>query len=186
MLLCEISQEQKDQNSNDLTHTRCLKKSRQYQVCISQVLNMNASQWRNQYDAWNILPWIYPSINRPTFLLKPSWAPKSIWTILLQAPIPPQPWLLHLNTSLLRLLSKLGSLLLQWNSMTKSKFERKGFICLALSHYSPSLTEIRTATKAGQEAGGRSWYRGHRGMLLSGLIIMACTVCILFFFLVFF
>lgn len=35
MLLCEISQEQKDQNSNDLTHTRCLKKSRQYQVCIT-------------------------------------------------------------------------------------------------------------------------------------------------------
>jgi hypothetical protein len=29
----------------------------------------------------------------------------------------------------------------------------------------------------GQEPGGRSWYRGHGGMLLTGLLIMACSPC---------
>jgi len=41
----------------------------------------------------------------------------------------------------------------------------------------PSLKEVRTGTQAGQEPGGRSWYRKYRRMLLTGLLWMACSAC---------
>jgi hypothetical protein len=34
-------------------------------------------------------------------------------------------------------------------------------------------------THAGQELGGRSWCRGHEGMLLTGLLPLACSACFL-------
>ena len=61
-------------------------------------------------------------------------------------------------------LSWFGLLLLWWNTVTKSKLGRKGFICLTNS---PSLKEVRTGIQTGSEPGVRSWYRGHRGMLLT-------------------
>jgi hypothetical protein len=39
--------------------------------------------------------------------------------------------------------------------------------------------EVRTGTHTGQELGVRSWCRGHRGMLLTGLLPLACWACFL-------
>ena len=62
---------------------------------------------------------------------------------------------------------------------SKSKLGRKGFIWLALPDHSPSLEEVRTGTQAELESGGRSWCRGHGGVLLTGLLPMACSACFL-------
>ena len=59
--------------------------------------------------------------------------------------------------------------------MTKSKLGRKGFIWLMF----PSLKEVRARTQVGPKHRGRSWYRGHGGVLLIGLLIMACSACFL-------
>lgn len=47
------------------------------------------------------------------------------------------------------------------------------------SHCSPSLKETRIRSQAGQETGGRSVCRGHGGLLLTGLFLMACSACLL-------
>ena len=65
------------------------------------------------------------------------------------------------------------------DTMTKTKLRRKGFIWLTLPHYSLSLKEGRTGTQTGQEPGGRSWCRGHGGVLLTGLLPMAWWACFL-------
>jgi hypothetical protein len=58
----------------------------------------------------------------------------------------------------------------------RSKLGRKGFIRLTRPHCCSSPKEVRTGTQAGQEA-GRSWCRGHGGMLLTGLLPLACSAC---------
>jgi hypothetical protein len=70
-----------------------------------------------------------------------------------------------------------GFLLLQWNTMTKSNLGRKGFIWLTLSHHCLSLKEVRTGTQTGKEPGGRSWYRGHGGVLLTVLLLLGYSAC---------
>ena len=44
---------------------------------------------------------------------------------------------------------------------------------------SPSLEEVRAGAQAGLEPGGRSWCRVHGGVLLTGLLSMACLVSLL-------
>ena len=61
-----------------------------------------------------------------------------------------------LDTSGKREPSYLGVLLLQGNTMTKSKLGRKGFVWLTLLHCSPSLKEAETGIQAGQEPGGKN------------------------------
>jgi hypothetical protein len=39
------------------------------------------------------------------------------------------------------------------------------------------IIKVRTGTLTGQEPGGRSWCRGHGGMLLTGLLFLACSAC---------
>jgi hypothetical protein len=39
--------------------------------------------------------------------------------------------------------------------------------------------EVRTGTQTGQGPGGRSWCRGHRGVLLTGLLLVVCSACFL-------
>jgi hypothetical protein len=56
---------------------------------------------------------------------------------------------------------------------------RKGFIPLTLPHCYSSLKEARTETQTGQEPGGRIRCRGHGGVLLTGLLLMACSACLL-------
>lgn len=56
---------------------------------------------------------------------------------------------------------------------------RKGFIVLMLSYHMSSSKEVMTGTQAWQEPGGRSWCRGRGGMLLTGLLPMACSACFL-------
>jgi hypothetical protein len=51
---------------------------------------------------------------------------------------------------------------------------RKDFIQLMLPYCYPSLKEVRTGPQTGQEPIGRS--RGHRGVLLTGLLPMTCSV----------
>ena len=51
---------------------------------------------------------------------------------------------------------------------------REEFIWLALPYHCSSSKEVRTGTHTGQEPGGRSWYRGHGGLLFSGLLPRAC------------
>lgn len=47
-------------------------------------------------------------------------------------------------------------LLLQQNTMTKSKLGRKGFIWLLLPRYSPSLKKVRIGNETGQDPEGRT------------------------------
>jgi hypothetical protein len=63
--------------------------------------------------------------------------------------------------------------------MTKSKSGRKGLIWLTILHHSPSLEEARKELKQGRklEAGADAGSCG--GMLLTGLLIVACSACFL-------
>ena len=63
--------------------------------------------------------------------------------------------------------------------MTKIKLRGKGFICFILPHHSPSSKEVMTGTQAGQEPELRNRWRGHGGLLLTGLLIKACSICFL-------
>jgi hypothetical protein len=73
-------------------------------------------------------------------------------------------------------LSQLGVLVLWWNTMTKATCRVKGVFN---PQHCSSLKEVGTGTHTGQEPGGRSWCRSHGGMLLTGLLIMACSACFL-------
>lgn len=42
---------------------------------------------------------------------------------------------------------------------------------------SPSMKEVRAEIQVGQENGGRNWSRGHREVMLTGLLSMACSFC---------
>ena len=66
----------------------------------------------------------------------------------------------------------------QWNTMAKESWE-EGFVWLTLSHSSSSFKEVGEGTQIWQEPGGRHWCRGHGGMLLTGLLSMACSACFL-------
>jgi hypothetical protein len=66
-----------------------------------------------------------------------------------------------------------GVLFLGWNTMSGYKLGRN----LTLPHFSPSLKGVRTGTQAGQKPEGKSWCRRHGGVLLTGLLIMACSAC---------
>ena len=61
----------------------------------------------------------------------------------------------------------------------KRKLWRKGCLQLLLPHCSSSPKEVRTGTHTGQEPGGRSWYRGHGGVLLTGLLLVTCSAFLL-------
>lgn len=50
----------------------------------------------------------------------------------------------------------------------------KGLCCL---HYCSSSKEVRAGTQTGQEHGSRSWPRGHGEALLTGSLLIACSVC---------
>jgi hypothetical protein len=65
------------------------------------------------------------------------------------------------------------------NIMTRRKLGRKGLIQLTLPHRCSSPKEGRTGTHTGQELEGRSWCRGHGGVLLTGLLPLACSACFL-------
>ena len=58
--------------------------------------------------------------------------------------------------------------------MTKSQLGREELIWLTLS-----MKEASTGTQRRQEPGGRSWCRSHGGLLLPGLLSMACSACLL-------
>jgi hypothetical protein len=61
-----------------------------------------------------------------------------------------------------------------------SKLGRKGFILpFTLTHCCSLPVELRTGTHTGQGLGGRSWYRGHGKMLLTGFFPKACSTCFL-------
>jgi hypothetical protein len=72
-------------------------------------------------------------------------------------------------------LSKLEFLLLWWNTTTKSKFRMKGFICLTFPYCCSLVKELGAGTQAGQGPGGRSWCGGHGRVLLTVLLLMACS-----------
>jgi hypothetical protein len=65
------------------------------------------------------------------------------------------------------------------NTMTKKQFGGKGFIQLTLPYCCSSPKEVRTETQAGHEVGVcmSSWCRGRGGMLLTGLLPLACSAC---------
>jgi hypothetical protein len=67
----------------------------------------------------------------------------------------------------IRRLSLLGFLLLQRNTVSIWKLERKRFILLTLAHHSPSLREVSTGPG------------GHERVLLIVLFSIACSVCFL-------
>ena len=51
----------------------------------------------------------------------------------------------------------------------------KGFVWLTVPHHHSSLKKVRTGTQARWEPGGKSWCRGHGGVLP----ILACSACFL-------
>jgi hypothetical protein len=56
---------------------------------------------------------------------------------------------------------------------------REGFVWLMLPHHCSLLKEVRTETQTGQDTGSRSCCIGHRRVLLTGLLFMACLACFL-------
>ena len=65
------------------------------------------------------------------------------------------------------------------NIMTKKQIGKER----VYSSYTSTLLfitkQVRTATHTGQGMEGRSWYRGHGGMLLTRLLLLGCSVCFL-------
>lgn len=55
---------------------------------------------------------------------------------------------------------------------------RRGFIWLTHPHHSSSSEEVRAGTQAEQVSGGRSCYKGHRGIAY-WFIHMPCSACFL-------
>jgi hypothetical protein len=84
---------------------------------------------------------------------------------------------IHVRRALCQMLCVLVRVCIPAHHEPRSKLGRKGFIRLTL----PTLLFI---TKGSQDwnssrAGSRSWCRGHGGMLLSGLLPLACSACFL-------
>ena len=73
----------------------------------------------------------------------------------------------------------LGSYYCNKTPCPKTKLGWEGFICLMLPDHSPSLEDVSTGTYTELEPGDRSWCRIHRGVLLTGLLPVACSACFL-------
>ena len=65
------------------------------------------------------------------------------------------------------------------NIMTKKQVGEEMVYSAYTSTLHSSPKEVRTGTHTGQKPGGRSWYRCHGGMLLTGLLLLACSACFL-------
>jgi hypothetical protein len=61
--------------------------------------------------------------------------------------------------------------------LTKNNLGRKGFIWLTIPYHSLSSKKVRTGNQTGQDPGDRSRYRSHGAVLLTGLLILACSAC---------
>jgi len=61
--------------------------------------------------------------------------------------------------------------------MTKKQVGEKRDHLLTLPYHYSLLREVRTGTHTGQKLGGRSWCRGHAGVLLADLLLVACSIC---------
>lgn len=75
---------------------------------------------------------------------------------------------------------------LDWFSMmkhcdTKHNVEKKYLFHSLPQITIPSLKVMRTGTQSGHKHGGRRCYIGYREVFLSGLLIMACSACLLVF-----
>jgi hypothetical protein len=57
----------------------------------------------------------------------------------------------------------------------KASWRRKDLFWLTFQHWCPSLKEVRTGSQTAQEPGDRVSLRGHRRVLLTGLLSMACS-----------
>ena len=55
--------------------------------------------------------------------------------------------------------------------MTEKQVGEEGFIWLTRLHCSSLLKKLTKETQIGQEPGGRSSYRTHGGVLLTGLLL---------------
>lgn len=95
---------------------------------------------------WVVLPW-HPTIEKPV-------ACKYCWGFFF----------------LPYYLSSLGFLLLWWNTITKAAWGQKG--SFGLNFY---ILVHSMGTQAGLESGSRQWCRGLGGVLLVGLLLMACS-----------
>jgi hypothetical protein len=61
----------------------------------------------------------------------------------------------------------------------RSKLGEKGLFSLHFHIADHHQKRARTGTHTGYEPRGRSWCRGHGGMLLTGLLPLACSACFL-------
>lgn len=61
----------------------------------------------------------------------------------------------------------------------QSCLRRKWLTWLTLPYQSSSLKAVRRETQSGQQPEDRSWRTGHGEVLLTGLLLMASSVCIL-------
>lgn len=86
---------------------------------------------------------------------------------------------LHSNCVMLHSNNMVSQLVMLWWTPWPQQVWRKGFICLPLSHCCSSPKKGRTGTQAGPCPGGRGWYRGPGGVLLTDLLIIPCSVCFL-------
>jgi hypothetical protein len=65
------------------------------------------------------------------------------------------------------------------NITTKKQVEEERVYSACTSTLQFILKKVRPGTQAGQELGPRSWCTGHGGMLLMGLLPLACSACFL-------
>lgn len=61
----------------------------------------------------------------------------------------------------------------------KTKLGMKGFIWLIFPYCSSLLKAVRIRTQTGRDSGGWSWSGGHQGVILTGLLPIACSACFL-------
>lgn len=73
----------------------------------------------------------------------------------------------------------LGILLLWWDTVNRKQVGEERIYCLIVPHNISSLEEVKTGTQARMEPGSRTWFRGHGSMLLTGLLLLACSACLI-------
>lgn len=90
------------------------------------------------------------------------------FVLIFQELAPTPGWLLNLPTVLIRLL------LLWWNIMIKSTWWGKGLLGLSFYNLCSLLKEVSTRNQTVEKPISQNWHKGHRGVLPSAWLIMAC------------
>jgi hypothetical protein len=113
----------------------------------------------------SLMPYLKIQITAPIFCSQPEWSSGDGLPVTLKGSpgrvvLQPQP------------------LLLWWDTMIKATCGGKGLFGLHILNHS-QWRKTKTGTQTWQQPGGRSWCGSHGGVLLTGLLLIPCSVCFL-------